>query len=532
MPSKLIFPVRGASNASSFIEQPGDTAPFEALRNVRPYSSAKDRPRGGQRPSIVKSLEFDFDGEFQAMEVVSRASFVTGYQESNCTAVGGVTRLAGALQGQVWWLKPNLSMYHDIYDSGGTGTENAACVAVSKTQPRMCYGLTYHSAPNTTGHVAAYNTTDKEFQWEAIIAEAGVNRFVNTVEFGREYVFVTTNTQVQVYDAMTGGLIGLRELGIAGDNLASEVVCARAWINPETNIEYLFVAFNGIDTASVLPNTGETITGGDQASMFRSGVAKFVVSGSNDLTPGELSMVQYGTALDPSDPWWEYAHKTFRVSENTIGRPHGCWVNDLAVASDGSVFVARTNQGWGPNPAYLVNGSQAPYVTVFKIDPDGVMAWERDTDSIKSAGYSTGNNDIPTGPTDDPSILAVAVDGDDNVYAAGRRNAAGATDGANVFYLDGAGGGEFWRQNLSGTIRQSAAFVDPTDNNCWFAGDRNSDWTGASSTMAHLWKTNQFGGAVLRHFDLNEANKSATGVCVDSQTGREGRIHFVTDYIS
>ncbi len=69
--------------------------------------------------------------------------------------------------------------------------------------------------------------------------------------------------------------------------------------------------------------------------------------------------------------------------------------------------------------------------------------------------------------------------------------------------------------------------MDPTTNNPWLAGVRNSAWTGSGSSNATLWELDAQSGNVRRWVDLNKT-QNGTGVAVNP----DGLIALATEYVS
>src|SRR5690606_24307233 len=134
---------------------------------------------------------------------------------------------------------------------------------------------------------------------------------------------------------------------------------------------------------------------------FRSGIAKYRVDGT--AYGGSVAVEEtYGTPLTSSDPYFEANHRYWRLSEQNrisgrAARPHGGEITALAAGSDGSLYFAKRNQGWGPNddrPEFRPDGNFEPYATVGKIDPEGVLAWIGGDEGIKELDDLGFYNDL------------------------------------------------------------------------------------------------------------------------------------------
>ena len=177
------------------------------------------------------------------------------------------------------------------------------------------------------------------------------------------------------------------------------------------------------------------------------------------------------------------------------------------------------------NPHFFPPDGSSGYWTVTRFDGNGAYVWRADTDSILELGDGGYTNDIPTGAADDPSILAVAVDNQDNVYLGGRRTRADSS-GVCAFRLDDTGT-LVWSQDLGGTIREGAVAVNPQTQAPVFGGDVNTAWPDAGGVKAHLWELTVDAGLVARHFNVSTTDVSVLGVAIRS----DGVVVYVTDKV-
>jgi hypothetical protein len=531
---RVIPPFRGAANNTAFIKTPGDLAPLDTMRNFRTFVPDKDRPQGGKRPGIVKAFDRQLkNAAVQALCPVSRASYISGYLLGDGRDMGdGSSKDSDALEGNLFILDEVPSMRYalelDALQYGGLDAQASNAVAFHPDDDLIAFAINIPGADTVSGFgetVIRVVTTDGAVLWTIHVTSAFADRYTNTLVFSRHFLFVCVADHVRMYRVSDGSDFGTAFLGA----WASETVEADVYRGPG-GTEFLYVAFNGANKPGDLVGGGSIIAG-PYAIHFRSGIIKYRLiynEGQDGYNP--LVQVSFGTAPDPADPLIEDGgfHGYWRVSEQSGGKPWGCLINAMRVSpADGSVFFARTNQGYGPNTLYHPDGSTA-FVTVTKVLANGTLAWERDTDSIDpgESGALGFANDIPTAPGDEPAILAVAVDGNGDVYAGGRRNILGDS----VFKLRGTDGVMVWTTTVAGiypkVIRQAAMAIDPTDGNLVVAGDRNNDWIGADG-QAHLWKISGNNGTVLWSFDIL-SNVSGLGVDVSTL----GQIAYVTDFVS
>lgn len=534
-PQRIVLPIGGAASPSAYRDQPARYCPPETLRNVRPNDTAKDRPRLGTTPGIVKVFNQQFgDGNFiQAIETVSRATVIAGYHLGDASRILGRSVLADPLAGQVFEFQPGQSpalewfALVDVTSAGGPDPLSVSAIGRHPDTDLVVVGTDAYndtaSATDTVASVIAYNRYGEQV-WATRISRAGVNVFINTVEVTRLYTLVCANERVYALRNDTGAIVENTDC----NGWADETIEARRY--RDTNgVEYLYVLFNGKTTGVTAgtPSTNNvTVTAGFYAKCFRSGVMKFLIASDNYTTSPVFTQVQWGRQLASTDSYYEAAHGYFRISENSEVRPRGAIVNALAVDLSGNCYIGRCNCGGGPTAAFTPSLLEARPITVCKVSVAGTMLWESDTDSIVRVGSQSVYNDIPTAGGMDPSINAVAVDSTNGlVYAGGAPNAATGC----VFQLNAADGSPTWAATLEPTIgppnqsiRQAALAVDPTDGNLIVGGDNSDDWTGSLGVHAHLWKLNHIDGSIVWTENLADT-VSTTGVVVFS----DGRMAIV-----
>jgi hypothetical protein len=520
------LPFRGASNGRAYINQPGDTAPPERLRNVRVFDVSEDRPSMGQRPGVSKAFSQQMaNAPVQALGVVSRASSISGYIQGECEPLEGTSKQATALAGQIWLLDAVPSMCADIfidvtaspYNASGHSGCNAVAADADGTLFAACLNIAAAASASGRGEsvLVLFDATGAVLD-EVHVTSLTLDKFIDTLVFvtlsDRTILYACSGHDVLVYRAEVAGLTLVETNTMGG--WAKQTLEAD-WYTDGTDT-WLYVAFDGANKGGMLPNdAGGGITAGYIARSFRAGVMKFRIGAT-----GALTQVVYGTQLPPTATYFEAAHNYWRIGEQLGAPPWGRYVHAMRVdRSDGSLRLATTNAGWGPRATFPPDGSVG-YTNLFKIDAEGELQWQLDTFSIKEAGAANtphGDyfNDI-TQASKESTILAVAVDGDGVAWAAGRRQASDLS----VFKYTPFGAFELG-MNLQGTsdsdaIRQAAAFIDPADGNPIFAGDRNTAWDGAGGANAHLWKVNRKTGAVIWSYDLAAA---VSGLCVCAAGG-------------
>lgn len=287
----------------------------------------------------------------------------------------------------------------------------------------------------------------------------------------------------------------------------------------------VIVGFWGTGAAGTLPN--QAIAQDVHASSFsRSGFGRYsVVSDIAD----PLRWDPFPAELATTAPWYESAHGYVRLSEHLARAPRGCIPYAFAVGPDGEIAVGMTNQGWAWNTDNPPDGTSA-YTTLALFSAEGVLLWERDTQSLRRpyvVGPTTYYNDIPTSGspvgTPNPSVNAVCFDALGNIYAGGEPNDNG--DGVFKFDFDG---NLLWKAKVGALVEQHAMAIDPTDGNLWVCVLRNTAWAGAEGRAAQLLKLASRDGSVLAYFDLSEAGCDPFQVAVNSR----GDVLFVSDYVS
>lgn len=516
MQRPLLPPVGGAADPSSFDDQPVRLAPVGSLLNMRPFDR-RGRRRFAQRGGIRRLFGQQFAGGApgRAAAVIHRPAGVSGLTPANCVTFAGVSSPAGLISGNHTILDPEIAMFaiHTCDSTASGGSAFEACQHGHWHPDGERYAVLSNYVDGVSGliecRVELRSAATGAVLWDATIADPSADRFADTLTVTQDYVVIATNNKLRVHLVSDGSLVTEFDVPWASHAVKVDRNAAGTLIA---------VAFNGSYAAGMTVG-GTPIEPGVAASQFRSGVMLFAVAAPPAAQP--LVQVQLGPQLPPTDPWSEGSvHGYWRISEQARYKPRGANVTDMCFGPDGSIYLLTTNQGIGPNNTYPPDGSGG-YVTVRKISPNGVLAWEADTLSIRRSFIYNGTTyycDIIEGTSDDPSVQAVAVDAEGFVYVGGRQNAAGQS--AFCFSPDGV---LLWATNLvnagaTASVRQAAAAVDPQDNNPVFAFDRSASWTGASGRNAILIKLDRATGAVIKHYDLGAA---VSGLSVSYSSSRQ-----------
>ena len=557
------LPIRGVSNATPYIDERGDLSPIEEMRNVRPFRTTTDRLTLGQRPGIKKTFSNKIAGgsPVQAMGVISRASAITGYSLGSCSDLSNWTsNPSGPIHGNVWFMNPDRGLYAsyliDVTAEGGPAAApaNAIDYAVVNSLPGLGSWTVEYAAVAvswlnaTTGFAESVivllnpDGTEKDRIHLFLATE---HKFVNTLHIDRRadtsaWLHACVGSKVYSW-----GLINFdnakplsgaaRFMGIFDLNgWAHEAIEARSYYDAQDQKSYVLIGFNGANSGGFYGGGvgSGTIQAGKYARHFRSGVMKCEYI-EHQPTSRVLQQVPYGPQLSDADSYRETVgspagarvrHGYWRLSEQSVSVPHGGLVRALDVDSSGNVYLATTNQGWGPNPAdasFQPDGLTSPYLTLRKIDRAGVLQWETDTFSIREVGDGGFVNDIPTAGDPNTTLELVRADSQGNVYCGGRLNTGGysfmkfSPDGVFVWGVDLMGAGH--------VHTQAAISMDGSDDQPIVGGERNIDWIGSGGKPAHLWKRNAVGGEDIWAKDLAEPVGS-TGVAVHP----DGRIIYCT----
>lgn len=545
---RLIPPFRGVANSTGFIDTPPGFVPFSLdedglprARNFLPHTpGSKDRGQMGQRHGFSKVFDVQMGAGLavQAMTNVARASVVTGFTQTDAqTMTNGLSLESVALS------VTNYAQLDSVPSADGfgfldDGVSHANFVQVAATCPVMHtdgYQFAF-IASNYTGTDGFSRSTIRCFRtdtgatvWTYTISTAITNRFINTMTCSDNFLFVCTNAVVLMLRVADGSLVATETLNADAQESIESCVFKDA-----DGDEWLFVLFAGSEVAGATV-AGVTIEAGNPASHFRAGVTRLLIGNEYVSTTGPYaglpltgSSTGWGQVLVPAtgaadnvaSRFYERFHGYFRFSERSRVVGHGCL--PTAIHCDprtGTLVIARTNQGYGPNSGLDTVGTGAsgltfaPDGTIFEpvsvcaISFDGELLWETDIGSIFEIGLGGFYNDIPTGADDDPSLSAVRCNRLGTACVAGRQNIIGYS----VFLLDIVDGTILNKNNVmatTGSVRQACMGVDPGDQNFVIGGDRNDDWEGSSSTNAHLWKVHAVTAEIVWYFDLGAAVSS------------------------
>lgn len=611
MPKKprLQPPVKGVASAAPFVDTPDRFTALEGERNIR----ARDKDGVG-RVSTRAGFQKQFDLQLgtaasrriQGVKTISRASATTSYAlgpRSVMAAANALGRNADLVNLNVGVLNPSVQGLRDAFMvSGAAGASQVirggslATIPLPELTEFPATTTPAWSCTHPTGSLTAlgfnYTAASGQNRTLVLLVEANTGNYagVKVIAPVGEDTAAASNQPVLgacwTADALwlargdalwyepvvtAGGrtmmLDPLRVSPLASTpdpdrplTAAGRIVRLSAYkLNGRTR---LWAAFEGTTAAGVTANPVGAITAGTLAKHFRSGL--FLLEQRADATDGTYRLV---TVVLPDseallgDPFVEMTgtaptvHSSVRFSAWLTRAPRGALPTALAADPvDGSVYVAFTNQGWGPTAAYPPDGS-APYSTLAKFSETGDFLWENDTASAIGAeqgGKLTGvatyyPTDIPdedganagTTDKDGPAIRALASNGAGSLYAAGRINGGRYS----VFGLNSDDGSLRWNQRLEGNTATSGAggsaawslagaagrgvpvcglAVDPADAQVIVAGARNDTWKPDDPATAHpapwasIWKLAGTTGAIQWGFAVTQDDVESDPSCLSA----------------
>lgn len=504
---RLDLPQNGATNATAVRDMPAGFTVATRLRNFWNRVPGEDRGRGGQRAGLDKLIATQIaNGRVQAIQEVRLASTVDGYiiDEGTCSDITSAdNRGDGTTEGNLWLTDDIFALDRQWYDDRGAGSLQVNAVCWHPDGDTIYSVLNYNNGSSDVVGVKAVGTDGTEI-WEVALldrpsadeAEAGspIPLYGNVIRADETYIYVAVERYIYV----------LRQSD--GKHLSREYFSG--WSREVTGLEIrpdgkLVACFHGSNGAATLYG-GIEVLGTDvgfYAADFRAGVALFTVDTANEADP--LTRVTFGTQLGSTDDLYEASHGYFRFSEQMGGSPRGCYPTAIAVGSDNSVYVTRTNKGWGPNWDYPPSDDQ-PYYTVLKLTSTGILVWAVDTQSRRDTYNTSGTDYHNDRGLTERSCQAVAVDDDLGVVYAGGATSSDAD--ACLFALDTASGALVSKCDLDTTILQDSMAVMPKSHQLAVGGIPGSTWPDAGGQLAHAWIINPLDMSVSRWLNLGNVN--------------------------
>lgn len=606
---RLRPPEGGVSDKGTYLDQPTDWTPVGTELNCRPDSTGPaGRKRYGTRPGSEKVFPQQFgtpeSREGQGIGVISRASATTSFElgtrtrfstENADARVSGLVSLnVGVLSQKYHWLRDAIL----VDGSGGQARAKRggrpsvdALAAEAASFPNTASPVWVGQHPSGTLGAAAFNYTTGGGQHRTLIVfvdpkrgnvvgskriapageDTGSTNNVDALAFtwtaealwiGRGAALYYVPTPVfggrsvllspLVLDATPAGVDPDRPL-----TAASRIV-ALDWYTAGSST-FLWAAFEGATGAGYTETPTGVVTAGTLARHYRSGLYRLEqIPDAAEFSYAFRVRDVPASSPAPGDIYAEVDSTGARVLHNSVRlaawldrAPRGALVTAIAAdRTDGSVYVAFTNQGWGPTASFAPDGSVA-YSTVAKFSASGELMWEADTTSRigpeqggKLAGVATKyNTDIPdedggnagTTSHDGPAIRALATDSAGSLYAAGRINSGRAS----VFAFNTAGGNVRWSRRIEsnntpvpptapnpawvaagdpgGGVRRFGVCVD-SDSQVIVVGRRNNTYGEKNAPdllpYAMLWKLGSGDGATVWTFSATQDTAETSGLCV------------------
>lgn len=539
---RLGFPLKGATDRTSFEDTPEGFAPVNYLLNVRPRDVFEGRERGGQRPGLVGLATASGEawgkvgeGPIQLIQSIERPARIEGYEIGACRDAfvnfdsrDGATQLAGNLyvaKGKTT-TRPGVIRNADIGDAltfSGRGSPPSRLYVESAAfyGENALFGALNELPGNESGSTSEHFLFKTYFaagrpgggfgspQWEAI-SQTGLP--------------LDGATPVQPYpcDAVCAFAPGM---GYEGDNLNGVGFAALSnplSVNGERDWAYLaafdLTASSAHLITSVNPRFAEQGPGGAPAKpgaqeiralrpvvqngrayvyftyranpMVHSKIGRFDVTGfttasgtfSHDGLSGAVQID--GSGLD----------------ETAINYPRGATPGDVCVAPNGAVYFTRSSTGYGRVGTALeidpLNPSRVP-VTVVKINPAGTaFEWE--------IGWrATGAPDLAGLGVREPEVTCCDCDSD-GVYV-------GSHDGW-IAKLDQQDGRVRWQARTASGNRITGCRIDPKDGNPIFSGGSNVPGEGQTG-FAFAFKVDRTNGRQM--WNLKAPGETAIGRCLD-----------------
>ena len=611
MPKKprLQPPVKGVASAAPFVDTPDRFTALEGERNVR----AQDQENIGRvstRPGFQRQFPLQLGTaahrRIQGLKSISRASATTSYALGPKTVMGptnALGRAAGLVALNVGVLNPAVQGLREAFMVAGTAgassvkrggalatialpeltefpaTSEPEWVCTHPTGSLAALGFNYVTAGGQNRTlVLLVDIATGNYAGVKVIAPAGENILdannqpVLGACWTADALWMARGTALWYEPVVTEGgrtmmvdPLRVSPLVSAADpsrplTAASRIVNLSAYtLNGRTRV---WAAFEGSTVAGATSNPVGLITAGTIAKHFRSGL--FLLEQTADVADNTYRLAT--VALPDSegllgDGYVEVSgalptvHSSVRFSAWLTRAPRGALPTALAADPvDGSVYVAFTNQGWGPTAAFPPDGS-APYTTLAKFSETGNFLWEDDTASnigAEQGGKLTGVAtkypcDIPdedganagTTSHDGPAIRALACNGAGSLYASGRINGGRW----NVFGRNSADGSLRWQQRTEGNTATSGGggsvawplagaagrggvrnglAIDPTDAQVIIAGARNDTWKSTDPAVAHqapwamIWKLAGTTGAIQWGFSATQDDVETDPTCLSA----------------
>lgn len=539
------LPVRGVSDALPHIQQPGDLAGPEAMRNVRLNAYGKATATMGPREGLKQAFPgLGSGGRIQALFNVSSASSQvvtagerTSFVVDSTGASAGFSQNSGAIRGQAWVIDTDnsLEIQYDEQATNAVGYDANAC-AWHPDGTKFCVCVIFRETlsggiSRVRVRVTMVDVATQAVVWARTLScnppAGGSNPdqdlYVNSMTITNEWVVIAAGPYVHVYATSDGTYTSLYSF----DNWLWEITDV---VEVTRKVGTTTIQNNGFAVIGVgNPTVFGAVTTNDygEGAYFRSSIVAFSIASNGGIVLDRRWQRGYTT----SHPLYEdYTYGHIRIGERLQRRPRGMIPQGIACDSESRLVVVGTNTGMGPTSGLVPGPSPQNYAwangvggyqNVLKTqrliyrpafgDTDSQenfsFVWQTDTNSRRDLWLdTTWRNDIPydrnlnwiPGLEDAFGINAVCVDSYGDVYVAGRANTAGQ----NVMKLRGSDGALIWSTNVGELVYQNGIQYDPVSQLVIVAGKQNTAWTGSNGRPAMLWRINPVNGVIVSHFSL------------------------------
>lgn len=545
------LPVRGVSDALPHIQQPGDLAGPEAMRNVRLNAYGKATATMGPREGLKQAFPgLGSGGRIQALFNVSSASsqVVTAGEQTSMVAdnsgtATGYTQDSGAIRGQAWVIDTDnsLEIAYDEQATNAVGYDANAC-AWHPDGTKICVCVIFRETlsggvSRVRTRVTMFDITTQTVVWAQTLScnppAGGSNPdqdlYVNSVIVTNNWVLVAAGPYVHVFATSTGTYTTLCTF----DNWLWEItdITVVARIIGNTVISSDAFAVVGIGNPSVSGSV--TTSQYSRGAYQRAAIVPFTIASNGSFTiDSRWNRPDYSGNPVLED---NYTRGHIRMKNLLPLGGRGVLPQGIVCDKDSRLVVCHTNTGFGASSNATgtfgyrtITKTQRliyrPDVGDTDSQTDFAMYWSVDTNSRRDLWDGTNfRNDIPydgnlnwiPGLEDAFGINCICVDYNGDIYAAGRPNTAGQ----NVFKIRGTDGSLIWSTNVGELVYQNGIQYDFVSQLVVVAGRQNTSWTGSNGRSAMLWKLNPINGVIVSHFSL-EVPVTAYNMKVHPTTGK------------
>lgn len=482
---RLPLPIKGVSDATSYLDTPPGFCPPEAMLNVVPFNK-NGRPQLGKRQGLVKAFQgrigVDGNRKPQGMRVISRAAAVTTFVLGAATVLGidqtivknaglidyNAALMALATQGIREAIKVTGSGGQAVVRRDGApeaqnlvavpagfpNTPTASWCAMHPTETLACVAFNFMASSQNQVLLVFLDPKSGDVIGSKVIAPLGEDtastQNVSAIGFAwtSGAIWIARGTALwYVPTPVLGGKARLLDPATVTaqqstpdpaydlSGAASRIV-AMATYASGSNV-YLLAAFEGNTASGTYANPAGAITSGGYGKSFRSGIYR--LSEQPDVADFTYKLVVdtgLGAAPNAADSYVEVSadlttpviHNSIRLSTILDRAPRGALPTAIDVDPvSGDIYIAFCNQGYGPNSGFLPDGSVA-YSTMACFT-GALLNWEIDAQSSiggenggKLAGVATH---YPTDLPDEDGGNAGTTDKDGPAIRAVKFDSAG-----------------------------------------------------------------------------------------------------------